>query len=72
MDIFKGPNPDNYNDVRDRTNSHSPNSSRDTSMVSSISSTLYHKKMENNNMVINDNNNSSQELSYETLQEKEI
>ena len=41
-------------------------------MVSSISSTPYHKKMENNNMVIDDDNNSSQKLFYETFQEKEI
>jgi len=72
MDIFKEPNPDNYNDMRCRTNSHSLNSSKDTSMVSSASSIPYHKKMENNNMVINNNNNASQELSYEALQEKEI
>jgi len=72
IDFFKGPNPDNYNDVRGRTNSCSPNSSRDTSMVSSTSSIPYHEKMENNNMVINNEVNTSQELSYETLQEKEI
>jgi len=71
IDFFKGPNPDNYDDVRGRTNSHSPNSSRDASMVFSTSSIPYHKKMENNNMVINNEVNTSQELSYETLQEKE-
>jgi len=73
MDIFKEQNPDNYDDVRGRTNSHSPNSSRDTSMVSSTSSIPYYEKMEKNNgMEIDDNDNASQELSYETLQEKEI
>ena len=72
MDFSKGPKPDNYDDVRGRTNSHSPNSSRDASMVSSASSIPYHEKMENNNMVIDDDDNASQELSYETLQEKKI
>ena len=73
MDFFKGQNPDNCDDVRGRTTLHSPNSSRDTSMVSSISSTLYHEKMEkNNDMEIDGNDNTSQDLSYKTLQEKEI
>jgi len=73
IDIFKGQNPDNYDDVRDRTNSYSPNSSRDASMVSSTSSISYHRKMEKNNgMEIDNNNNAFQELSYKTLQEKEI
>ena len=73
MDIFKEQNPNNYNDVRDKTNSHSPNSSRDALMVSSTSSIPYHKKMEKNkSIVIDDNDNASQELSYKTLQEKEI
>jgi len=72
MDFVKEPNPDNYDNVRGRINSHSPNSSRDVSMVSSTSSIPYYKKMENNNMVIEDEVNASQELSYEILQEKEI
>ena len=73
IDIFKEQNPDNYDDVRGRTNSHSPNSSRDASMVSSTSSIPYHEKMEKNNgMEIDNNDNTSQELFYETLQEKEI
>lgn len=72
MGFFKGPNPDNYNNMRGRTNSRSPNSSRDTSIVSFTSSIPYHKKMENNNMVINNEVNASQKLSYEILQEKEI
>jgi len=68
MDIFKGQNPDNYNDVRGRTNSHSPNSSRDASMVSFTSSIPYHEKMEKNNSIeIDNNDNASQELSYETF-----
>ena len=72
IDFFKGPKPDNYDDVRGRTNSHSPNSSRNTSMISSASTIPYHERMENNNIVIDDNDNASQELFYETLQEKEI
>jgi len=72
MDFFKGPKPDNYNNVRDRTNSYSPNSSRDASMVSSASTIPYYKRMENNNMVIDDDDNTFQKLSYEILQEKKI
>jgi len=72
MDFFKELNSDNYDDVRGRRNSRSPNSSRDISMVSSTFSIPYHEKMENNNMVIDDEVNAFQELSYETLQEKEI
>ena len=72
MDFFKEPKPNNYNNVRGRTNSYSPNSSRDTSMVSSASTIPYHERMENNNMVIDDDDNASQKLSYETLQEKKI
>jgi len=61
MDFFKEPNYDNYDNVRGRTNSHSPNSSRDASMVSSTSSISYHKKMENNNMIIDNEVNASQD-----------
>jgi len=58
MDIFKGQNPDNYDNVRGRTNSHSPNSSRNASMVSSTSSIPYYEKIEKNNgMEIDDNDN---------------
>ena len=73
MDIFKGRTPDNFDKVRGRKPSRSPNSSRDTSMVSSMSSVPYHEKMERNNgMDIDDNNNFSPELSYKTPQEEEI
>ena len=73
IDIFKGQNSNNYDDMRDRKPSRSPNSSRDASMVSSMFSIPYHKKMERNNrMDINDSSNLSFELSYKTLQEKEI
>ena len=71
IDFFKEPNPNNYDDVRGRTNSCSPNSSKDALMVFSTSSISYHKKMENNNMVIDNKVNTSQELSHEILQEKE-
>ena len=73
MDIFKKQNPDNYDNMRDRKPSQSLNSSKDASMVSSTSSTPYHKRMEKNNeMDIDDNINASPELSYKTPQEKEI
>ena len=73
MDIFKEQNPDNYDNVRGRTTSHSPNSSRDTSIVSFTSSIPYHEKMEkNNNMEIDSNDNSPQKLPYEIFQKKEI
>ena len=73
MDIFKEQNPDNYNDVRGRKPSWSPNSSRDISMVSSTSSSPYHERMKKNNkMDINEDSNSSSELSYKTCQEKEL
>ena len=73
MDIFKGQNPNNYDDVRGREPSQSPNSSRDASMVSSTSSIPYHEKMEKNNkMDIDNNGNSSPELFYETIQEKKL
>ena len=68
MDFFKGQNPDNFDNVRGRKPSRSPNSSRDTSMVSSTSFIPYHEKMEKNNKIdINNNGNSSPKLSYETL-----
>ena len=73
IDIFKGQNPNNYDDVRGRELSQSPNSSRDASMVSSMSSVSYHEKMEkNNDMEIDNNGNTSPELSYKTLQEKAL
>ena len=73
IDIFKGKNPNNYDNVRGRKPSRSPASSRNISMVSSTSSIPYHEKMErNNNMDINDNGNTFPKLSYETIQEKKI
>ena len=43
MDILKGQNPDNYNDMRGRELLWSPNSSRDALMVSSTSSIPYYE-----------------------------
>ena len=72
MDISKGQNPDNHNDVRGRKPSQSPSCSRDTSMSSTASSTIYHERMEkNNDMDVNEDENSFPELFYRTLQEKE-
>jgi len=73
MDFFKGQTPDNYDEVKGRKLTQSPNSSRDASMGFSRSPTPYHERMvRNNNMDINNNNKPSPELSHETLQEKEI
>ena len=73
MDFFKGQIPDNYNEVRGRKLTQSPNSSRDASMGFSRSPTPYYERMvRNNDMDIDNNNKPSPELSYETLQEKEI
>ena len=72
MDISKGQNPDNYDDVRGRKTSRSPTGSRDTSMSPATSSTIYHERMEkNNDMDVDEDDNSCPELSYKTLQEKE-
>jgi len=73
MDFFKGQTPDNYDKVRGKKLTQSPNSSRDASMGFSRSPTPYHERMvRNNDMDINNNNKPSPELSYKTLQEKEI
>ena len=73
MDISKGQNPDNYNDVRGRKPSRSPTGSKDTSMSSPASSDIYHERMEKNNeMDVDEDENSFPELSYKTPQEKEL
>jgi len=65
MDISKGQNPDNYDDVRGRKPSQSPTGSRDTLMSSSTSSNIYYKRMEKNNkMDVDEDKNSFSELSY--------
>jgi len=54
MDLFAGPYPDNYNEMRGRSLSTNEYTSRDSSMSSMKSSVAYHDKMEcNNTMVIN-------------------
>jgi len=73
MDFFKGQTPNNYDEVRGRKLTQSPNSSRDALMGFLRLSTSYYERMvRNNDMDINNNNKSSPELFYETLQEKEI
>jgi len=73
MDFFKGQTPDNYDEVRGRKLTQSPNSFRDASIGFLRSSTSYHERMvRNNDMDIDNNNKPSPELFYETLQEKEI
>ena len=72
MDISKGQNPDNHDDVRGRKPSRSPSCSRDTSMSSTAFSAIYYERMEkNNDMDINEDENFFPELSYNTPQEKE-
>ena len=71
MDILKGWASDNCNKMRERMFSQSSNVSRDTSMSSTKSSVVYHKRMEkNNDMDIN--KDVSPGLSYETSQEQTI
>ena len=73
MDILKGRSPDNYDEVRGRNHSYSLHSSRDNSMISTISSKPYHQRMEeNNSMNVNNIDNTLSELSYEASQEREI
>ena len=55
IDIWKEKSPDNYDKVRDRIYSQSINSSRASSMSSTISKEPYYKRMEDeNSMDIND------------------
>ncbi len=51
MDISKGQNPDNYDNMRGRKPSQSPTGSRDISMSSSTSSDIYYERMEKNNKI---------------------
>ena len=61
MDIWKEKSPDNYDKVRDRTYSQSINSSRASSMSSTISKEPYYKRMEDeNSMDINNIKNTPQ------------
>ena len=71
MDISKGQNPDNYDNVRGRKPSRSLTSSRNTSISSTTSSTIYYERMErNNDMDVNEDDNFFTELSYKISQEK--
>ena len=49
MDIQKEKSPNNYNEVRDRSHLQSVNSSRVSSMSSTILKELYYKRMEDEN-----------------------
>jgi len=72
MDIFAGPSPDNYDEVRGRSLSTKGNISRDSSMFSTKSSIVYYKKIEHNNSIVVDDEmgNIFPALSYKTDQEK--
>ena len=74
MDQFTGTNPVNNNDVRGRSPKIYKNWSKDSSMSSMVSSTIYHERMEiNNGMDINsDPPTESPTLSYEDERDKEI
>ena len=72
MDISQGLSPENLNKVRGRSLSLNPIFSRESSIFSTKSSILYHKRIElNNGMDVNEvdqsNNDSSSELSYENI-----
>ena len=74
MDHSTGTNPVINNDARGRSSQIHKNWSRNSSMSSTVSSTIYHEKMElNNGMDINsDPLVESPALSYEDEREKEI
>jgi len=74
IDIFAGPSPNNFDEVRGRFLLTKGNISRDSSMSSTKSSIAYHKKMECNNIMVVDNkiDNISSTLSYKTDQEKAL
>ena len=52
MDIFAGSFSDNFDEVRDRSCSTKRNISRDSSMSSTKSFIVYHKKIEHNNAIV--------------------
>ena len=74
MDIFTGPSPDNYDEVRNRPLSTKGNISRDSLMSSSKSSVMYHEKIKCNNAIVIDKemDDISPALFYETDQEKAL
>ena len=73
MNIFTGFVPVNSFEVRGRTSSTEKNLSRDSSMSSTQSSIIYHKRMANNSIDINQEPTvESPALSYEMEQEKAL
>jgi len=66
-DFISGSSPDNFDNVRGRTFSSKLQVSKDSSMSSTKSSVIYHKKMECNNTIDID---VSSALLYETIQKK--
>jgi len=74
MDIFVGSSPDNFDEIRGRSLSTKGNISRDSSMSSTKSSIVYHKKMEHNNVMVIDGemDNISPALFYKIDQEKAL
>ena len=74
MDLFAGPYPDNYNEVRGRSLSTNKNTSRNSSMFSTKSSVAYYDRMKYNNvMVINEEMvDISPGLSHRTEQKKAL
>ena len=70
VDFLTRPISDNYDEVRGRTLSTNKSISRDTSMSSTRSSVVYHKRMVHNNL--KDKDDSTSELSYETEQERAL
>ena len=74
MDHSTGTNPVNNIDTRDRFPQRLKNLSRDSSMSSTVSSTIYHKRMEMNNSMDIDSDQPIEfpVLSYEEEREKEF
>jgi len=74
MDKSTGTDPVTNNDSRDRPSQIHKNWSRDTSMSSTCSSTIYHERVAMNNVMDIDSDPSveSPVLSYEDEREKEI
>ena len=72
--LFAGPFPDNYNEVRGKTISPSIHVSKDSLVSSTKFSVAYHERMECNNTTIEDvdMDNVSPELPNETTQKKAI
>ena len=74
MDQFTETNPVNNNDIRGRSPKIYKNWSRDSSMSSIVSSTIYHERMEINNGMDIDSDPPAESpmLSYEDERDKEI